>query len=111
MSQIDYDEDIVKVLLQGAVCRKVTYDEVEKFMNSKEGQSYLLSYDDVFTSVLEKYDSYIPENIFPLEPLLFRQSVHCINPTAKLENTLWMDIGNIDLYTDEINEILKKDMG
>lgn len=99
--------DCVQLVLQGLLGRKVSIDEVIFFIESKEYG--IIDYDEMWQRVWEQFHTGdVPLHLIPLEVMLFRMSEHCITPKSKLEDCLWLDIGNLWVYIDEIDELLKE---
>ena len=100
-----FDKDNVKLILQGLLCRKVSDDEVDIFLLTNE---YLIDYDEMWQRVWEQYHTGdVPYELIPIETLLFRQTEYCITPKDKLEECLWIDLGNLWVYKEDIERLFK----
>ena len=107
MTKKQFDIDCVQLVLQGLLGRKVSTEEVIFFIESKEYG--IIDYDEMWQRVWEQFHTGdVPLQLIPLEVMLFRMSEHCITPKSKLEDCLWLDIGNLWVYIDEIDELLKE---
>lgn len=107
MIEKQFDTDCVQLVLQGLLGRKVSTEEVVFFIESKEYG--IIDYDEMWQRVWEQFHTGdVPLQLIPLEVMLFRRSEHCITPKSKLEDCLWLDIGNLWVYIDEVDELLKE---
>lgn len=105
MTEKQFNTDCVQLVLQGLLGRKVSIDEVIFFIESKEYG--IIDYDEMWQRVWEQFHTGdVPLHLIPLEVMLFRMSEHCITPKSKLEDCLWLDINNLEVYVDEIEVLL-----
>lgn len=99
------DKDRIRIWLQGGLCRKVSKEEINKFIEN--GRGYFLDYGDMLTMILEKnHWGDAPYQFLPMESLFFREYCLCITPEEDLKNCLWVYLEEAELSKKEIEELL-----
>lgn len=100
-----FRKDEIQIILSGILNRAVSMEEVEVFLCSDD---YLIDYDEMWQRVWEQYKTGdTPIELIPLETMLFRMTEYCVTPKEKLEDCLWLDIGNLWVYKEEIEQLFQ----